>query len=50
MRQHQILFMADADFAQAEFVHQVGDGVHLVGGGVARHLAHGVFRVMVAMA
>ena len=39
MRQHQILFMGDADFADAEFVHQVGDDIHLFGGGVARHLA-----------
>ena len=39
MRQHQILFMGDADFAEAEFVHQVGHGVHLVGAGVARNLA-----------
>ena len=41
MRQHQILFMGDADFADAVFVHQIGDGVHLLGAGVARHLADG---------
>ena len=44
MRQHQILFMADADFAHAEAVHQIGERVHLLGAGIARHAADGFQR------
>ena len=35
MRQHQVLLVADADFAEAVAVGEIGDGVHLLGGGVA---------------
>ena len=35
MRQHQVLLVADADFAEGIFVGEIGDRVHLVGGGVA---------------
>ena len=35
MRQHQVLLVADADFAERILVGEIGDRVHLVGGGVA---------------
>ena len=35
MRQHQVLLVADADFAERVAVGKVGDRVHLLGGGVA---------------
>ena len=40
MRQHQVLLVADADFAEGIFVGEIGDRVHLVGGGVAGRAAH----------
>ena len=40
MRQRQILLVADADFAERIFVGEIGDRVHLVGGGVAGRSAH----------
>ncbi len=35
MRQHQILLVADADFAERVALGEIGDRVHLLGGGVA---------------
>ncbi len=39
MRQRQVLLVADADFAERIFVGEIGDRVHLLGGGVARRAA-----------
>jgi hypothetical protein len=39
MRQRQVLFMADADFAEGVFVGEIGQRIHLVGGGVAGRTA-----------
>ena len=39
MRQDQVLLVADADLAVAVALGEVGDEVHLVGGGVARRAA-----------
>ena len=36
MRQHQILLVADPDFAERIALGEIGDRVHLVGGGIAR--------------
>src|SRR5262245_57034318 len=36
MRQHQILMMADTNLTEAVFVGEIGDDIHLIGGGVAR--------------
>ena len=49
MRQHQILLMADADFAEAELVHQVGERIHLLGV-ASPGTRRWVFSEMVAMA
>ena len=35
MGQREILLMADANFAKGVFVGEIGDRIHLVGGGVA---------------
>ena len=40
MRQRQILLVADADFAEGISVGEIGDRVHLLGGGVAGRSAH----------
>ena len=40
MRQAQILLVADADFAEGISVGEIGDRVHLVGGGIAGRAAH----------
>ena len=40
MRQHQVLLVTDADFAEGIFVGEIGDRVHLIGGGVARRAAY----------
>ena len=42
MRQHQILLVADANLAEAVALGEIGDGVHLLRGGVARRLAVGL--------
>ena len=39
MRQHQVLLMADADFAERVAVGEVSDRIHLLGGGVAGRAA-----------
>ena len=39
VRQHQILLVGDADLAEGILLGQIGDGVHLLGGGVARRPA-----------
>ncbi len=39
MRQRQVLLVADADFAEAVAVRQVGNRIHLLRGAVARRLA-----------
>src|SRR6516225_7903685 len=39
MRQRQILLVADADFAKGIFVRDIGQGVHLLGGRIARRSA-----------
>ena len=44
MRQHKILLVADADFVDAELVHQIGQCVHLHMADVARRLADGLQR------
>ena len=44
MRQHQVLLVADADFAERIAVGEIGDRVHLRGGGVARRAAFGFER------
>ena len=42
VRQHEILLVADPDFAEAVAVGEIGDGVHLLGGGVAGRSAFGL--------
>ena len=44
VRQHQILLVADADFAERITVGEIGDGVHLLRGGVAGRAALGLQR------
>ena len=44
VRQHQVLLVADADLAERVAVGEIGDGVHLRGGGVARCAAFGLER------
>ena len=39
MRQHQILLVADADFAERVTIGEVGDRIHLLGGGIAGRAA-----------
>ena len=39
MRQRQVLLVADADFAEGIFVGEIGDRIHLVGGGIAGRAA-----------
>jgi hypothetical protein len=39
MRQDQVLLMADADLVEGELLGEVGDGLHLLAGGVARDAA-----------
>ena len=39
VRQHQVLLVADPDLAEAVAVGEIGDRIHLVGGGVARRSA-----------
>ena len=39
MRQHQVLLVADADLAERIAVGEIGDRIHLLGGGVARRAA-----------
>ena len=39
MRQDQVLLVADADLVEAVALGEVGDGVHLLGGGIARDAA-----------
>lgn len=39
MRQHQVLLVADTDFAEREAVGEIGYDVHLLGGGVAGRTA-----------
>ncbi len=40
MGQRQVLLVADADFAEGISVGEIGDRVHLVGGGIAGRAAH----------
>ena len=44
MGQRQVLLVADANFAERIFLGEVGDRVHLVGGGIAGRSAHGLQR------
>ncbi|MBA7473740.1 hypothetical protein ES707_09084 [subsurface metagenome] len=39
MRQRQVLLMADADFAEGISVREIGQRIHLIGGGIARRAA-----------
>src|SRR5262245_27467285 len=38
---HEVLFVADADFAEAVPIGQIGDGIHLRIRGIARHATRG---------
>ena len=44
MRQHEVLLVADADFAERIALGEIGDRVHLLGGGVAGRPALGLER------